>query len=444
MSVISVLVPVYNVESYLEQCIDSLIHQTFQDIEILCVDDGSTDGSGDILDRYACSDSRIRIIHKENTGYGNTMNVALDHAIGDYIAILESDDFAEPDMLQRLYDAAVAQQADVVKGDYFHYLNREDTFVNRLRSYRKREIVNVNSCPDILNLADSIWSCLYKRSFLTDHKIRFHETKGASFQDISFSLQVWLQAERIYFIKEPLLHYRRDNPVSSMNNPSKLYCVFDEYEWIEETQKEILASSPVIRGYFIASKYRDYLNHYYRVGVQYQYALLVRLEQSLSKDKEKGCLDEAFFLPAVWKQISEIEIDKNAFFKQTARSVPDARLTTCNFKNGQIYGEAFFKELSAYPKLFIYGAGQVGKRLAEAVQKRGGKVDAFLVTRMIEGQTDCMGIPVWKVEQAAPLADHCAVVIAVTEWSQYELYGILEQYRFRHIFRTDDAVRRIM
>ena len=444
MRELSVLVPVYNVAFYLEQCLDSLLGQTFPDFEVICVDDGSTDGSGEILDRYAAMDSRIRVLHKENTGYGNTMNVALDHAEGRYIGILESDDFAEPDMLRKLYASAVSWNADVVKGDYLHYTDGEDAFVNRLRVYEKETMLNVLSCPDILNLADSIWSCIYKRSFLTDHGIRFHETPGASYQDISFSLQVWLQAERVFFIKDPLLHYRRDNPGSSMNNPSKLFCVFDEYAWIEETKKTILDSCPKVCRYFAASKYRDFLNHYYRVGVQYQYALLVRLEQSLHRDKNRGWIEESAFLPNVWVQIREIQEDRDRFFRRTARAVPDARLTACDFKNSQVYEKAFFHTLSTYPKLFIYGAGQVGKGLAEAVWRQGGFVDAFLVTSKAEGQSLCMGIPVMEVREAVPLAESCAVVLAVTEWSQYELYGILEAYGFRHIFRTDQVVRKAM
>ena len=110
--------------------------------------------------------------------------------------------------------------------------------------------------------------------------------------------------------------------------------------------------------------------------------------------------------------------------------------------NDQVYGEAFFKALKAYPSVFIYGAGQVGKSLAKAILKRGGHVDAFLVTEIAEGQSVCMGIPVMEVQKAMPMADTCGVVIAVTEWSQYELYNILERHGFRYIFRTDEALRK--
>lgn len=441
---ISVLVPVCNVENYLEQCLDSLIAQSFKNIEIICIDDGSTDQSGAILDRYAASDQRVKVIHKENTGYGNSMNIAMDHASGNYIAILESDDFAEPDMLEKMYKAAIGKSADVVKGNYYNYRNKQDTFSNRIEDYPQNKIFNCSLCPKLMNLADTIWSCLYRHLFLKEHNIRFHETAGASYQDISFALQVWLQAERVYFIKDALLHYRRDNPNSSMNNPSKLFCVFDEYRWAEEILRGILSHNPILNQYFTASKYRDYLNHYYRVGIQYQYALLVRLEKEFLNDKEDSHIAESSFIPSVWRQICEMEADKNQFFKKTARKIPDSRLTNCGFKNEEIYQNAFLKQLESYPKVFVYGAGQVGKSMAKAILERGGRVDAFLVTKNTDGDSFSMGIPVFEIQEAVPWADACGVIIAVTEWNQYELYEILENYQFRHVFRTDETLRKMM
>ncbi len=441
---ISVLVPVYNVERYLGQCLDSLLAQTFENFELICVDDGSQDRSGAILDAYGASDPRIRVIHKKNTGYGNSMNVALEHAKGKYVAILESDDFAEPDMLQKLYDTAGAQEADVVKGTFYNYRDGESVRSERLDGYPKGRLLNGRSFPKLLDLADTIWSCLYKRSFLLEHDIRFHETPGASYQDISFALQVWLQADRVCLIEDALLHYRRDNPASSMNNPSKLFCVFEEYQWVEEKLGHILTDSPVLRRYFTAARYRDYLDHYHRVGARYQYALLVRLESSFHGDRKRGWVAEEAFLPAVWGKLQEILADRDGFFGRTARPLPDARLAACRFENIPIYANAFFEQLKQYPKVFIYGAGQVGKRLAKAIREQGGRVDAFLVTRLAEGKTVCMDLPVMEVREAKPAADCCAVVIAVTEWSQYELYVTLKEQGFQNIFRTDEAVRTLM
>ena len=96
---VSVLVPIYNVEKYLDKCLQSLCNQTLQEMEIICINDGSTDSSRQIIERYAKIDKRIVVIDKKNTGYGNSMNVGLDRASGEYIGIVESDDFIEPDMM---------------------------------------------------------------------------------------------------------------------------------------------------------------------------------------------------------------------------------------------------------------------------------------------------------------------------------------------------------
>lgn len=442
MPKISVLVPVCNVEIYLEQCLNSLITQTFHDVEIICVNDGSEDHSARILDHFAAVDSRIRVIHKGNTGYGNSMNVALDHAAGEYIAILESDDFAEPDMLQKLYDTAVKYDVDVVKADYYHYSEGQDVYCNRLSSELKNQILCPGDCPKILNLADSIWSCLYRRSFLLAHNIRFHETPGASYQDISFALQVWLYARRVYFIADPVLHYRRDNPGASMNNPAKLFCVFDEYEWMENRFHDFWEGNPLLERYFVASKYRDYFNHYYRVGRKYQYALLLRMVESYKEDRKRGRVYADAFLPLVWKQLLEAGEDLNSFFARTSKYIADERLERCRIRNADVYAKAFFHQLQSYPQVMIYGAGKVGQSFAKLVRAQGGHVEGFIVTELSEQNRMCMGLPVYELKKITNLAGSCAVVIAVTEQMQYELYQNLAKHGFQNIYRVDEIIKR--
>lgn len=442
MSKISILVPVYNVELYLEQCLESLTGQSYKDIEIICVDDGSTDKSGQILDRYAAMDSRIRVIHKENTGYGHSMNTALSCAVGEYIAIVESDDFACRDMIQTLYKKADLYDADVVKGTFYNYREGQDTLSTRLDNFPKDRMINIRSCPVLFSLADTIWSCLYKRSFLMDHDIHFHETKGASYQDISFALQVWIQAEKVYLFNEAVIHYRRDNPGSSMNNPSKVFSVFEEYEWIEERYNRFFKENLVLASYFTAGKYGDYFNHYHRVGVQYQYALLCRLADSIKTDRKAGKIRKEVFLPQVLNKLSAVDNDINLFFKETAKDPGDLRLKSCDFSNELIYGEAFFANLKKFPLVLVYGAGQVGQCFAREVLNRNGRVDGFVVTDMKEQKASCMGIRIHAVQEYLDQADSCAVVIAVTEWKQYEIYEHLHEYGFRNIFRVDTAVRK--
>ena len=115
MKKISVLVPIYNVEKYLPECLDSLISQTLKDIEIICINDGSTDSSLQIIKRYAKKDSRIIVINKKNSGYGDSMNQGLAKATGEYIAIVESDDYIDEDAWENLYKLAKKHNADIVR-----------------------------------------------------------------------------------------------------------------------------------------------------------------------------------------------------------------------------------------------------------------------------------------------------------------------------------------
>ncbi len=441
MPKISVLVPIFNVETYLEQCLDSLLGQSFQDIEIICADDGSTDRSGAIIDAYAAKDSRIKAIHKVNTGYGNNMNVALDAATGDYIAILESDDFAEPYMLEKLYLAAQEGDADVVKGEYFRYTQKGDEHSDRLVNFPQEETFSVKEYPHLLDLADTIWSCLYKREFLKKKNIRFHETPGASYQDISFALQNWIHAEKVCCIPEAVLHYRMDNAGSSMNNPDKLYCVFEEYHWAEEKIANVLEKEVSLEQHFVATKYRDYFNHYHRVAANYQYVFLQKMAEEFAADRKEGSVCENVFLPSVWKKLCDMEKDFNAFFKSTAKNMDDLRLNHCRFENENIYINAWLDYIKSYPQVIVYGAGKIGQRLVEKLKDSGVSVSCFAVTALADGQKQCVGLPVKEVSELTEWKDTAAVIIAVAQRNQYEMYQNAVSYGFCHLLRVDEVVK---
>ena len=121
MAKVSIIIPTYNVEEYLEECMDSVVRQTLQDIEIICINDGSTDGSLEILKRYAQNDKRIIIVDKENGGYGIGMNIGLDKATGEYIGIVEPDDFVPLNMYEDLYNIAEKENLDFVKADFYRF-----------------------------------------------------------------------------------------------------------------------------------------------------------------------------------------------------------------------------------------------------------------------------------------------------------------------------------
>lgn len=234
MPKISIIVPVYNTEKYLQQCLDSIISQTLKDIEIICVNDGSTDNSLNILKEYAERDDRIKIISKANSGYGHSMNIGIENACGDYIGIVESDDYVELNMFETLYQKAIEYNVDIVKSRFFYYDSRNDTNKESEEIICPYfEVIEPLKCMDVFGIAPSIWSCLYKKSLIKDNNIKFLETPGASYQDTSFAYKTKACARNMIILKDAFLHYRTDNENSSVNSSDKSDFVIYEYEEIK-------------------------------------------------------------------------------------------------------------------------------------------------------------------------------------------------------------------
>lgn len=232
---ISVIVPIHNVEPYLRRCLDSICGQTLGDLEIIVVNDGSTDGSPSIINEYAAMDKRIAVIDKENEGYGKSMNRGLDAAKGEFIGIVEPDDWIEPDMYETLHSIATVHNVDVAKARHWTYDAKllADTGMSHMPEMDTMRVINPRRNPAIFAVAPSIWSAIYRRDFLNGRKIRFLESPGASFQDTSFNYKVWAMAERVYLTMRPLLHYRVGHGNQSVGRSDKAFCICDEFREIE-------------------------------------------------------------------------------------------------------------------------------------------------------------------------------------------------------------------
>jgi glycosyltransferase involved in cell wall biosynthesis len=299
---VSVLVPIYNVESYLSECLESLEHQTFRDIEIICINDGSTDGSLSIIEEYAGRDARFRVIDKPNAGYGATMNRGLAEAKGNYIAILESDDFLEPNALESLYDAAQQHDAQVVKANFWNYwsIPEERNELVRLITPERAGFVNPQETHEIFWFMPSIWSAIYQRSFIEENGIAFLETPGASYQDAAFAFKVWVCAERVVLLEEPFVHYRRDNDASSVNSSGKMFCVCDEFAEMERFLDE-RPGKAFLRPVKARLKYDSYIWNYWRLSKELRAEFLARMAQELAEEERQGVLDYRLFQP--WAEV---------------------------------------------------------------------------------------------------------------------------------------------
>lgn len=233
---VSVLVPVYNVEAYVEDCLRSLLAQDVDGLEVIVINDGSTDGSREIVGRVAQEDERIHIIDKPNSGYGASLNRGLDEAQGTYVGILESDDEMVPGALAALLAIAQDRGADVVKGDYILWWPTDEK-----RTHQAHEVipglceglVDTRTDMRVYSIRSTIWSGLYRRDHLLRHGIRFQETPGASYQDTSFNFKVFATSDKTAFMTDPVIRYRQDNASSSIHSSGKAEAVGVEFDEID-------------------------------------------------------------------------------------------------------------------------------------------------------------------------------------------------------------------
>jgi hypothetical protein len=213
---ISIIVPVYNTEKYLVECLDSLAAQSFTRFEVLCVDDNSTDGSLELLRTYARRDQRFTVLQQEEgrAGPGSARNLALSRASGRYVAFVDSDDHVDPDFLRVLHDVAEPTGADIVMctiskfsdegsnekyGDCTYDLHIPPELDDRAFTWRELE--------DPFRLRFIAWNKLYRRTFVEEHGIRFSE--GIFFEDMLFTFRALFLAEHLRFVRRPLIQNRR-------------------------------------------------------------------------------------------------------------------------------------------------------------------------------------------------------------------------------------------
>lgn len=219
---ISIIIPVFNVEKYLRQCLDSVINQTLKDIEIICINDGSPDNCGKIIDEYARKDNRIITIHKANGGYGSVLNYGFSIARGQYIGVVESDDWIAPNMYETLYNKALYTNADIIKGSFYSVIDSNNDIKKanqHLSKLSKYGCFTLIQHPEILNIHTSLWSAIYKTD-LIQNKIKVVEDIKP-YEDLTFVAQSYISAKSICIVPEHLYYYRCDAQNSTNNTVKK-------------------------------------------------------------------------------------------------------------------------------------------------------------------------------------------------------------------------------
>jgi len=345
MPKVSVIIPVYNVEKYLKKCLDSVINHTLTDIEIICINDGSTDGSAEILQQYAQKDERVRIINKANSGYGDSMNKGLDAAQGEYIGFVESDDYIKPDMYETLYKVAKDNDIEVLKSDFYSFVGDGELYHNKLDKTDKyyNRIIDISEDFTPFRFHMYTWSGIYNREFLNKHNIRHNTTPGASYQDNGFWFQTFIYSKRLYFYNKPFYCYRRDNENSSVNNEKKVYTMKYEYDFIQG----LLEKSPELYrkyiGVCLQRRFSSYVVTYNRIAKRFKKTFYNRMVEEFRGYEKQGLIDYDVFSKREAKQLQNILKHPKIFYLFNNRQISGFRAHEYIFalKNEMINGTVY-------------------------------------------------------------------------------------------------------
>ena len=238
---ISIIVPVYNVEKYIEKCVNSIINQTYRNIEIILVDDGSKDRSGEICDELKLKDNRIKIIHKQNGGLSDARNAGMKIANGNYIGFVDSDDYIKEDMFETLYELCKKYNSDISIVSYYEIYH--DKVIGVRDSKKLYELNKIDAMKEILidrAIQSYAWNKLFKRELF--EQIEFPTNKN--FEDIATTLLLFERADKVVLLEDPKYYYvRRDDSIVGNRNyktyKDYLDVIYDKYLYLDGKYKEL-------------------------------------------------------------------------------------------------------------------------------------------------------------------------------------------------------------
>ena len=286
---VSVIIPVYNVEKYIRQCLESVINQTLKEIEIIIVNDGTKDNSMKIVEEYI-SDKRIKIINKENGGLSSARNTGILAAQGKYICFIDSDDFVEKSMLEELYNIIEEKKFDVVDSDIFLYNNK----THEIKERKNKEYLKIEKGLFLWGKYNvEVWNKIYRKNFLLDNNIFFEE--GIIHEDDLFSIKILSSTNKIEHINKCFYYYRINRSGSIMtdvNIEKKLYSLKVIINKLKELQKRIITYDSFS---FLMLKLLE---------IKYLAGINFITKEDIEKNKVRELEKE---IESNWKRLSEIE-----------------------------------------------------------------------------------------------------------------------------------------
>lgn len=338
---VSIIIPIYNVQDYLAQCLESVIAQTLKNIEIICVNDGSTDESLNILKQYAQKDDRIVVITGPNGGYGHAINKGIEVASGKYIGIVESDDFILPEMYDTLFAVALANpELDIIKSDAIRFYGKgkqEDcSHIPVCKNELYNRVISIADEPDCYNAYMINTTGIYKRELFVQNKIRLNESKGAAYQDNGLWFQLFTRASKIMFINQAFYMYRMDREDSSTNCTTfeNALCIFGEWKYIYNILKSY---SPEEKKKYMPIYtlrcFGSYYYHFTRVLEEYKFLFLKKFSEEMNFLMKEGDLCVDLLKPYQCDDLFQIIENPSLFYykwcNRNMQKILDEKVSVC-------------------------------------------------------------------------------------------------------------------
>lgn len=420
MPEISVIMPSYNVARYIGESIESVIQQSFGDIEIIIVDAFSTDGTLEIAKTYADSDARIQLLTTEVKSYGAQLNLGIRRAGGRYIAIVETDDVAEPAMLELLYQKAVQYDLDYVKGDFNLFVSFE-----KEGQWKKKVPIFYGEQNDYFQVIDPrqkqelylrdvyLWRGIYKRDFLEKNKIFFNETRGAAFQDVGFAFQVLGLAERGMYIDTVVYNYRQNNSGSSIFKPHGFYFLAEEYPFVMRQCMQKKVYNKVFETYYYTRMFHQIMARYRTMaasGALWQGTEQARrlLYNTVKSAYETGCFEEAVLGRNGWFELMQYLSSEEGYWQY--------QLSLYNTK--RYYLEELLARVKEAKRIVLYSRSYLAGFVHCLIKMSGIAVDLCYCDNDEAKQGTCyMGTHIVSVEEAAGENPDALYIIANNHYS---------------------------
>lgn len=401
---VSIIMPSLNVVEYIEKAVKSACMQSLSAIEIICIDAGSTDGTWEILNRLADEDPRIILVKSERRSYGYQVNRGMEMARGEYIAILETDDYISDSMYEKLYCAARDGEYEYVKCDYAAYwmqTNGKPYMIHR-KVILSEELYDIVICPaEHISLATDdwyLWNGIYKKSFLDKNRIRFSESKGAAFQDIGFLHRTIIGAKKAKYIHGEYYYYCIDREGASSNSKNDLKYIYQEYKMIYESLGHI------------DEKEKPFF--YQRIVKSFVLACRNNVDIDVQKDTQ---MQYKWFCDILRKGFKEEVISMDRFPRGLNDDLHELMISLDSFIDHKKRKKNEFLKFLGEPGQFsivIFGCGNYGCIVYQILKRNGYKIYSFMDNNSVIWGYDIDGIRIESPKLAAKYGIDVRYIIA--------------------------------